>query len=66
MSNINSKNEVMEEWENTSEDESEFDDEYTYQVGYEVGYSRAKEESLAMIGHLTLFCISLFILRWKI
>ena len=68
-----SKNEVMssfddnmEEWEKGEEEESEFDDEYTYQVGYEVGYSKAREESLAMIAHLTLFCISLFILRWKI
>ena len=63
MSNVNSKNEVM---SIIDDDESEFDDEYTYQVGYDVGYDKAKGESLAMIAHLTLFCISLFILRWKI
>ena len=57
----NSNNEVM-----SSFDESEFDDEYTYQVGYDVGYDKAKVESLFMIAHLTLFCISLFILRMKI
>ena len=65
MSNVNSKNEVMEDII-PDENESEFDDEYTYQIGYEVGYDKAREESLAMIAHLTLFCISLFILRWKI
>ena len=63
MSNVNSKNEVM----STYDDESIFDDdEYTYQVGYDVGYDKAKVESLFMIAHLTLFCISLFILRMKI
>ena len=63
MSNVNSKNEVM----STFDDESIFDDdEYTYQVGYDVGYDKAKVESLFMIAHLTLFCISLFILRMKI
>ena len=62
MSNVNSKNEVM----SIIDDESEFDDEYTYQVGYDVGYDKAKVESLFMIAHLTLFCISLFILRMKI
>ena len=62
MSNVNSKNEVM----SSIDDESEFDDEDTYQIGYEVGYSKAREESLAMLAHLTLFCISLFFLRYKI
>ena len=68
MSNVNSKNEVMSTFDDESvfDDESEFDDEYTYQVGYDVGYDKAKVESLFMIAHLTLFCISLFILRMKI
>ena len=66
MSNVNSKNEVMSRFDDHMEEWERDDYEYTYQVGYDVGYDKAKGESLAMIAHLTLFCISLFILRMKI
>ena len=61
-----SKNEVMSSFDDNMEEWEKGDYEDTYQIGYEIGYSKAKEESLVMIAHLTLFCISLFVLRWKI
>ena len=61
-----SKNEVMSSIDDNMEEWEKGDYEDTYQIGYEIGYSKAKEESLVMIAHLTLFCISLFVLRWKI
>ena len=61
-----SKNEVMSSFDDHMEEWEKGDYEDTYQIGYEIGYDKAKGESLAIIAHLTLFCISLFILRMKI
>ena len=41
-----------------------YEEEYRY--GYEDGYIKAKRESLAILGYLTISCLSLFIISWKI
>ena len=54
----------------SEDEESEFSEYDGYEEGYDHGYGDgykvAGRESLAILTHLTLFCISLFIIRWKI
>ena len=67
MSNVNSKNEAL---QNISDDESEYSSydgyEVGYENGYEEGYIKARGESLVILAYFALTGISLFMLRWKI
>ena len=71
----NLKNEVMASVDDYMEERSkggedtpnEEEDGYEegYEHGYEDGYIKAKGESLAILGYLTISCISLFIIHWR-
>ena len=49
----------------SNEEEDGYDYEDGYEEGYEDGYNKAKVESLAILGYLTISCISLFIIHWR-
>ena len=65
------KNEVMASVDNYMEERSKGgedtsnEEEDGYEEGYEDGYNKAKVESLAILGYLTISCISLFIIHWR-
>ena len=65
------KNEVMASVDDYMEERSKGgedtpnEDEDGYEEGYEDGYNKAKVESLAILGYLTISCISLFIIHWR-
>ena len=63
-----SVDDYMEERSKGGEDTSkEEEDGYEegYEHGYEDGYIKARVESLAILGYLTISCISLFIIHWR-